>query len=152
MARKSTLTGDKKLLRSLRSTSEAVQTRRLMDAAGIDALTPMRDEMNLKAPVSVVRGTAAIERRVARKAFGQYVLGFTGMGRRIAHLLEFGTAPHSLAKGASRRKNIMQDVPPFHPGDDPKPFARPAFEATKEEVKRRAGLNFWNIIRRSITK
>jgi HK97 gp10 family phage protein len=42
---------------------------------------------------------------------------------REAHLVEFGTAPHFEPK-----------INHMHPGADPKPFMRPAFEETKEEV------------------
>jgi hypothetical protein len=48
-------------------------------------------------------------------------VSFTGRARKIAHLLEFGTAPH-----AQPRRGIM------HPGARPFPFFRPAFESTKD--------------------
>ena len=46
----------------------------------------------------------------------------------VAHLVEFGTAPHFQP---NRFGGIM------HPGARPKPFLRPAFETMKEEVVRK---------------
>jgi len=50
-------------------------------------------------------------------------VSFARRARKIAHLVEFGTAPH-----AQPRRGIM------HPGARPKPFFRPAFDSTKGEI------------------
>ena len=55
-----------------------------------------------------------------------------------AHLVEFGTRPHSVARGAKlesgKGRRPLRQVAPFHPGARPKPFLRPAFEAHKGSV------------------
>lgn len=45
---------------------------------------------------------------------------------RVAHLVEYGTAPHEIDGK-------------HHPGADPQPFLTPAFEATGAEVLRKFG-------------
>ncbi len=119
-----------------------------LDDIGIDALTPLVEETNSRAPRRSLQG-GAVARRVpgGSRLSGVFWVAFLrGTAMRIAHLIEFGTAPHSLYPGASRRKGLFQDRPPFHPGTNPEPFFRPAFEATKEEVGLRYGRSMWNLI------
>lgn len=125
-----------------------VPTGARLDEIAATALEPLRDATNSGAPRPSLRSGAVIRKM---KSSGQFVRTFwvafrRGMPMRIAHLVEFGTAPHSLAKGASRRYGIMQDVPPFHPGTPPEPFFRPAYEATKAEVSQSFGAGVWNSI------
>lgn len=59
--------------------------------------------------------------------------------RRYAHLVEFGTAPHSTARGAGKRskKRSRRDEVRgghLHPGAKPKPFMRPAFDEQSENA------------------
>lgn len=53
----------------------------------------------------------------------EFRLGFVGRGRGIAHLVEFGTAPHW-----QPRRRWM------HPGARPFPFMRPAFDVKGHEA------------------
>lgn len=55
---------------------------------------------------------------------------------REAHLVEFGTAPHSVAKGARRKKGYLQDKGPHHPGAAPHHFFLPGFTSHIRSVQR----------------
>lgn len=59
-----------------------------------------------------------------------------------AHLVEGGTKPHRLSKGAkvARRGKAAsgQDAGALHPGAKPQPFLGPAFDATKDRAKEEA--------------
>lgn len=54
-----------------------------------------------------------------------------------ARLVEFGTAPHSLAKGANRKSGKYQDKGPTHSGSTPRPFFYGPFRALRKKLKRR---------------
>lgn len=66
-------------------------------------------------------------------------LTFSKRSRKIAHLVEFGTAPHW-----QPGRGVM------HPGAKPEPFARPAFEETKEDVAMAVGRFAWDRISGSL--
>lgn len=59
-----------------------------------------------------------------------------------AHLVEFGTKPHSLLKGASSRGRlkkatadlVARGIGKIHPGAKARPFLRPAFDQTKGQI------------------
>ncbi|MBB3972779.1 HK97 gp10 family phage protein [Hansschlegelia beijingensis] len=51
-----------------------------------------------------------------------------------ARWVEFGTAPHSLAKGADRTRNKLQDVGGWHPGARPRPFFFTPYRTLKKRV------------------
>lgn len=127
--------GEKQLLRNLAKAAQH-PTVQEMDRIAIDALEPMRAETAMLAPrAALKRGVVTRKRRARGRAMREYWIALKrGLPMRIAHLVEFGTAPHSLAKGASRRRGIMQNVPPFHPGDRAEPFMTPAFESEKDTV------------------
>ena len=137
--------GQQKLMNNLRRLAQEPSLAEL-DKIGKDALEPLRSETSALAPrASLKRGV--VTRRVAAKgrSHRQYWVSFRrGLAMRIAHLVELGTAPHSLAPGASRRKGLLQHVPPFHPGTRPYPFFTPAFEGTKLIVIDRYGKLIWN--------
>jgi hypothetical protein len=138
--------GDKELRKALRKVSTA-PTGRVLDNLCAQALAPMRETIDTLAPRPSLKGTAVIAKKVSRgSTFRVFWIAFRGMGLRIAHLVELGTAPHSLAKGASRRYGIMQDVPPFHPGTPPEPFVRPGYEATREETIAAVGRGLWGAL------
>lgn len=52
-----------------------------------------------------------------------------------ARWVEFGTAPHSLAKGARRKAGKLQDVGPHHPGATAQPFFYPSYRALRKHAK-----------------
>lgn len=145
------LNGDKELMRNLRNVGRGPTSAQL-DAAMIEALLPLKHATESLAPRPSLKSGVAIAKRSARgRSRKEFWVSFKrGMAMRIAHLVEFGTAPHSLAKGASRRKGIMQDVPPFHPGTPAEPFFRPAFEATKGDVVSKFGQRMFALITASI--
>jgi HK97 gp10 family phage protein len=60
---------------------------------------------------------------------------------RIAHLVEFGTAPHDEPKAGIH-----------HPGARPKPFLRPAYESRKDEAVQRFGQRFGPAVERQAAK
>jgi len=50
-----------------------------------------------------------------------------------AFFVEYGTEPHSVAKGARRDRNKLQDKGPYHPGTQAQPFVRiPYYDAESE--------------------
>lgn len=52
-----------------------------------------------------------------------------------ARWVEFGTAPHSVAKGARRKAGKLQDAGPHHPGATAQPFFYPAYRALRKHAK-----------------
>lgn len=57
--------------------------------------------------------------------------------RNYAHLVEWGTKPHSLGKGSKRKYAIVgMQHGAWHPGAVPKPFLRPAYASKREEAVR----------------
>lgn len=83
-----------------------------------------------------------ITRRKSRgRMFREYWMSFSRRARKLAHLVEFGTAPHY----QPNFKGGWQ-----HPGSRAKPFARPAFESTKEEVVETVSRGVWLRIAASV--
>lgn len=150
-SRHSILRGDKELEATLRRLGRSAQNKEL-DETLFNALVPLRDETIRKAPRPSLKRSVVIAKVKSRgPTYREFWVSFKrGMGMRIAHLVELGTAPHSLAPGASRRYGRLQDVPPFHPGTPPEPFMRPAYEVTKGEVITEAGRGFWKFIVASV--
>lgn len=153
MARKPALTGAAQLKTAL-SKLRDVPFKKNVDDAIVDGLKPLVDETQSRAPrPSLKTGVGIAKARSATATVRTFLVGFKrGLPMRIAHLVEFGTAPHSMAKGASRRKGLFQDRPPFSPGTPPEPFFRPAYESTKDEVLRRVGGNVWNLFVKAVSK
>lgn len=140
---KSKITGEAALYANMRRVAKIPRGAEL-DADMRSALAPMVLGINSRAPRRILKGTAqAALYRAFSSTRRMWWIAFREPGRRVAHLIELGTAPHSLAKGASRRKGIMQDVPPFHPGTPQVPFVRPAFESTKDQVVSTLGRAIW---------
>ena len=82
----------------------------------------------------------SIKNSFSRQKLESYVKATT----HNAHLIELGTKPHSLSKGAKRKIMVINGHPVSgevtHPGTRARPFMRPAFEAeapniTKEILK-----------------
>lgn len=53
---------------------------------------------------------------------------------------EFGTAPHSLAYGASRKRGKLQNKGPHHPGERARPYFFSIWRANKKMVKKAVAL------------
>jgi HK97 gp10 family phage protein len=58
---------------------------------------------------------------------------------KYAHMVEFGTKPHTVAKGdmlaRKGRKHRERQIGKKHPGAKPQPFLRPALDKNKGQVK-----------------
>lgn len=143
MAR-SIVRGDSELKRALRGIPEL--TSRGLDRSVRESLEPMRRQTSLNAlrlrqPGRQPKGGHLDQGVVIAKTDGRgkalrtFWVSFTNRARYLAHLLEFGTAPHWQPK---RRQ--------MHPGARPKPFFTPAFESTKEETVRGLGQKTWSLI------
>lgn len=100
--------------------------------------------MQRLAPVKTGKLRASIHKEPGATETGVRVaVGLPGVGKKdpgfYGRLVEFGTAPHSLAKGADRSRNKRQDGGPQHPGARPKPFFFPAVRALRKVNKARVG-------------
>lgn len=120
-----------------------------LDGVCQSSLEPMRSETQanarrLRQPGRRPKGGHLDEGVVTRKmeSAGRFRrvfwIGFQNRARRIAHLVNFGTAPHYQPK-----RGIM------HPGARPKPFFTNAYESKKDMVVRIFGQQTWNIIARA---
>ena len=147
------VTGDKETIRNIRVASRSFSAREV-DRISMTSLEPLRDMTATLAPRAALRSSVVTRRRATRgRGWRQYWVSFRrGLGMRIAHLIEFGTQPHSLRKGASVRKRIFIGEAPMHSGDRPEPFFRPAFEMTKGEVIGRFSRLSWELISRASRK
>lgn len=114
----------------------------------------IRKEMRAQAP----RETGDLRKNIAYKIFRDSRGCFRGkVGPRpkafYARFIEFGTAAHMIprkdTKGRPQKKlkignRVLTSV--THPGIRPKPFLRPAFEASKRRAVDEAGKLMWALI------
>lgn len=141
---RSGLRGDTELRAALREIGVAVGGRQLDKIAG-EALEPMREEWSERAKPRrqkktpngkhLDQGFVVRRQKVYSPLKREFWLAAKGRAARIAHLVEFGTAPHD-----QPRRGIK------HPGARPFPFARPGFEAKKDEVVGTMGSDIWDRI------
>lgn len=100
-----------------------------------------------KQNVPVAHGDLRASIRVSSRLKGGKATASVKAGSKKAwywRFVEFGTASHGVKKGASRRRGKYQDGK-LHPGANPRPFMRPAFdsqsaaaiEAVAEQIKKR---------------
>ena len=110
----------------LRAMSGALPERRMMQVRQ-NALRPMQREAqdNFRANGSYVSGVIPKDIVIAETGQAQTSLGMTGMGAKLGHMIEWGTAPHEQPNRGT-----------YHPGSEPKPFMRPAFEAMRDQTIR----------------
>lgn len=120
---------------SLRPTSEQQRNMRR------DALVPVRDEAHA---IASANGNRVTGKYLASFGFGDKDRVTSSVGPQrgkahatLGHLLEFGTAPH----WQPRRQRM-------HPGAQPFPHWRPAFEMTKGQVVARLGRSLVGVILR----
>lgn len=145
---KAVVRGDKEIRANFRAISRAVGGREL-DASAVTALQPMKDATVAGALAHrqphnppgghLDQGVVIVKRESRGSLYRVFWLTFTKRARKIAHLVEFGTAPH-----AQPNRGI------FHPGARAFPFFRPAFEETKEGVGKAMGVRVWAAISGSI--
>lgn len=153
---KSKVRGDRELIAALRELSRGV-TVSDMDAAAVNAMEPMRDDTadrfrknrnyagkwpGFPDPPPTRKGGHLDEGFVVRRTKGnsrrrEYRLGAIKRARYLAHLLEFGTAPHW-------QPNFKGGF--MHPGARAYPAMTPAYESHKAEVVNRMGRAIWSII------
>lgn len=95
-----------------------------------NALVPMQDaaKENFRANGSYVSGVIPNDIIIAETGPSQTSIGLTGMGAKLGHIIELGSAPHEQPNRGT-----------YHPGAEPKPFFRPAFDAERQETLSRAG-------------
>lgn len=125
-------------------TALAQSPSRILDQACVEALSPMKQqtEANAKAlrqPRSpkgghLDQGVAVAKVDSRGQNYRVFWLAFRRRARKIAHLVEFGTAPHW-------QPNFRGGW--MHPGARPKPFLRPAFEQHKGGAATIFGAKMW---------
>lgn len=104
-----------------------------------EALMPMQASArdHFKANGSHVSGVIPDDIVIAETGKSQTSLGMTGMGAKLGHIIELGSAPHEQPNRGT-----------YHPGAEPKPFMRPAFEDERDRVVRSAGQQIADQLRR----
>lgn len=132
MAARGRVTGDREIIANMRRAYNSVGGP-TMDGILRDGLEPMKEETQQNAlkhrqphnpPGGHLDEGVIIAKRDQQGRFGRvFWVSFTRRARKIAHLVEFGTAPH----WQPNRHNM-------HPGARAFPFFRPAFETTKRTV------------------
>lgn len=154
MAARITLTGDKALKENIRRLSR-IYTPKAMDFDMELALEPMRRKTEKNAtPLRNFFGKHSLffpqprgrppgghldegvvsARVVARPKRRTWWVSFARRARYIAHLVEFGTAPHF-------QKNFKGGF--NHPGARAQPFFRPAFDSEKDHVIQTLARRAW---------
>lgn len=142
MAAKGIVRGDKEIRANMRRVRAAVGGRDL-DIMMRESLKPLEDETRQNAlqrrqvgynpPGGHLDQGVVTAKYEDRSRFHKtFWVSFRRRARKIAHLVEFGTAPHW-----QPRRRVM------HPGARPYPFFRPAFESTKSEVISKMGKAVW---------
>jgi hypothetical protein len=134
------VSGTKQLSRKLRDIANA-PTASVRKAARAAALQPINDQaaLNLRANGSVITGKLLNGLRVVQTGRNETRFGQVGRHEPVAHLVEFGTAPHWQPR---YRGGWM------HPGARPYPFARPAFEQHKDLAVKIYVEHLWKEIQR----
>lgn len=148
MAARAVVTGDKEIIANIRRAYRSVGGT-AMDVSLRTGLEPMREETvdnarQHRQPHTPKGGHLdegiVTARREVNGFFGRvYWIAFARRARKLAHLVEFGTAPHWQPK-----RGIM------HPGARAFPFFRPAFESTKHLVVSIISNRVWEQISSSI--
>lgn len=143
---KSRVVGDRELMRAMRGVTQQV-TGNVLDQIIRESLEPMRAQTQENALKHRQHGTnpkgghldqGIVTARVKAQGRSKRIfwISFRRRARKIAHFVEFGTAPHW-----QPRRGIM------HPGARPFPFFRPAFESEKGPTVKRFSRLTWMLIR-----
>ena len=141
--------GDRELIAAMRRSAmiPASPTIDMDVAAGFE---PMRAQAETNVRSLGLPGGVVVRKVKSRGPhFRVYWLSLTGSAKRMGHWFEFGTAPHSMAKGARRATGYLQDKLPFHHGTPARPWFTPAFESRKHTVMQILGQRFWDRIARA---
>ena len=126
-----TIKGGDKFKSTLQKIAE--EHPQVMDAALDDTADAMSLEAQRIVPVDTGRLRASIN--VKR----EFLVKVIGTNVEYARDVEFGTGPHEIvAKNkkvlANKKKGIIFGRKVRHPGSEPKPFMRPAFENNRRRV------------------
>lgn len=155
----SRIIGDRAVARNLRELSRGVPLA-LVDKAARQSMDPMLKDAKRRAKANrnyvgkfkgfpqpkpgrmhldqgLVVGKQGNQTRTRRK----FLLGAKNRARRLAHLLEFGTAPHFQPRFRGGF---------FHRGARARPFLSPAYESHGNDVKTVFGQELWSLIRSKI--
>lgn len=152
---KFTVRGDKEINRNFRRTVSALNSA-FMSSMMKGAFDPMKDQTKENARTlrnfpgkhssffpqptgappggHLDQGVAVAKFKSRGPLVQEYWLGFNKRARKIAHLVEYGTAPHY-------QPNFKGGF--HHPGAAAQPFFRPAFESTKNEVVAEVSKRTW---------
>lgn len=119
MARSPGVYGGKEIARKIRSMRLSEEDIARSAAA---ALKPMQESARnyFQANGSYVTGVLPEQFVIVKKGRGEFALTCTGNAAKLMHLIEFGTEPHDQPLRGTR-----------HPGSDPKPTFRPAYETER---------------------
>lgn len=128
MAR-SEIRGAREVASALRGIARGI-TPATVRRAHEEGLSPMQDSarQNFVANGSYKTGVVPRDIAIVHTAPLTSNLAMTGMGAKLGHLIELGTAPHEQPARGS-----------WHPGAAPKPFMRPAFDSVSSITLQRAG-------------
>lgn len=145
---KMTVRGDREIIANMRRAYNSVGGRHL-DQTLSTSLEPMRAETSRNARQHrqpgqprgghLDEGVVIAKRESRGHLYREYWVSFAKRARKIAHLVEYGTAPHW-----QPNRRIM------HPGARAFPFFRPAFESTKDDVVNEVGRKVWGRLRSSL--
>lgn len=98
-----------------------------------------------------VRGRGGKARRIRKVAGDQAYERGEIYPRNYAHLVEFGTRPHSVAPGA-KLSNPASQRPMFHPGARARPFMRPAFDGKRAAAETAIRQRLWAEVSRAAVR
>lgn len=136
---KAVIRGDRQLVANIRSLSKAFPDG-VADEICRQALEPMAEQIRGNASAKqagsddkgerVADGIVIAKRPESRRGRRVFWVSLKGLAKQVGHLSEFGTAPHwqPFFRGGW-----------MHPGSRARPWFRPGYEATKNEVVRRFG-------------
>lgn len=142
--------GDREVVAALRQLADMPVA--VIDQAAIDAFQPMLEETkehyrairNFKGKTTFPQGRKGtrggthvdqlltVRKTKSGKTKRQYWMGARGRAINLAHLVEFGTAPH-----------YQPNMRIQHPGARPSPGMAPAFEAHGDDVIESMGKALW---------
>lgn len=130
------ITGGAELQAALSSLPAKIE-KNIMRAAVRAGAAVLRAEARLNVPVA----TGALKKSIkisAKATRGQINVKVTagGKGARHAQLVEYGTRPHEIKPDGAAALAVGGAVvgAVMHPGAQPKPFMRPAFDAKAQEA------------------
>jgi HK97 gp10 family phage protein len=142
---KATIQGMEELSKLLKLLPGRVQ-KKVLRKAIVAASSPIVKQARANAPVRFGFLKRSVGRKVKTYRTGNVVAVIgakrgSGNSRHepanYSHLVERGTRPHQISKGAVIDKVLTAGKP--HPGAKPKPFLKPAFDANVQSSTKIAG-------------